>query len=67
MPESPADFHRLDSRLRLSGELIARTGLHIGSGAVEHDAMDMPVLRDAEGFPFVREYAPVSNRPTPQV
>ncbi len=53
MPESPADFHRLESRLRLSGELVTRTGLHIGSGAVERDAMDMPVLRDAEGYPFI--------------
>ena len=52
--DSPADFHRLDSRLRLSGRLITRTALHVGAaddGGL--DISDMPVLKDGRGLPFI--------------
>jgi CRISPR-associated RAMP protein (TIGR02581 family) len=49
-----ADFHRWNERIRLSGQLVTRTALHVGSGA-DHDraGCDLPVLRDAEGFPVI--------------
>lgn len=54
MNESIADFHKLSERLRLTGVLETRTALRIGSGgAAELDGSDLPVLRDALGFPFV--------------
>jgi CRISPR-associated RAMP protein (TIGR02581 family) len=54
MKGSAADFHRLESRLRLSGQIITRTALRIGSGGSgEMDAADLPVLRDADGYPFI--------------
>jgi CRISPR-associated protein Csm3 len=51
---SPADFHRLDSRLRLVGRLVTRTALHVGAaegGGL--DIADMPVLKDGRGLPFI--------------
>ncbi len=51
---SPADFHRLDSRLRLVGRLVTRTALHVG--AAEGGGLnisDMPVLKDGRGLPFI--------------
>jgi CRISPR-associated protein Csm3 len=51
---SSADFHRLDSRLRLGGRLVTRTALHIGAaegGGL--DIADMPVLKDGRGLPFI--------------
>lgn len=48
-----ADFHRLDSRLRLSGVLVTRTGLHVGAGSADFEGLDQPVLRDGLGFPFI--------------
>ena len=51
---SAADFHVLHKRLRLMGTLTTRTALRIGSGGSgELDAADLPVLRDAEGFPLI--------------
>ena len=52
MVDSPADFDRLESRLRLRGTLTLQTALHIGAGK-ETEGVDLPVLRDAAGFPFV--------------
>lgn len=49
-----ANFHALRQRLVLRGTLTAMTGLRIGSGgADELDAVDLPVLRDGDGFPFI--------------
>ncbi|WP_437635842.1 type III CRISPR-associated RAMP protein Csx7 [Sorangium sp. So ce854] len=54
MSSSAADFHRLQQRLRLSGQLVTRTALRIGSGGSgQLDAADLPVLRDAEGYPLL--------------
>lgn len=54
MREPVADFHKLEQRLRLTGSLVTRSGLRIGSGgAGELDAVDLPVLRDASGFPLI--------------
>ncbi|WP_437623256.1 type III CRISPR-associated RAMP protein Csx7 [Sorangium sp. So ce1151] len=54
MKGSAADFHRLERRLRLSGHIITRTALRIGSGGSgELDAANLPVLRDADGYPFI--------------
>lgn len=54
MSSSVADFHRLESRLRLAGQIITRTALRVGSGGSgEMDGADLPVMRDAEGYPFL--------------
>lgn len=54
MNDRPDDFHVLRRRVRLTGVLTTRTGLRIGAGgAGDADAVDLPVLRDAEGFPFI--------------
>jgi CRISPR-associated protein Csm3 len=54
MRSSPADFHALKQRLRLSGQIVTRTALRVGSGGSgELDAANLPVLRDAEGYPFL--------------
>lgn len=53
MSERVADFHRLDSRLRLGGALITRTALRIGGAGGELDGVDLPVLKDAAGRPFI--------------
>lgn len=51
---SPANFHVLKRRLRLTGEITTVTALRIGSGgAGALDGADLPVLRDREGFPFI--------------
>lgn len=48
------DFHSLRERLCLHGILTTRTGLRIGSGGSgELDAVDLPVLRDAQRFPLI--------------
>ena len=47
------DFHRLESRLRLTGVLITRTALRIGAGGGDLDGVDLPVIKDACGFPFI--------------
>ena len=53
-PDSPANFHVLRQRLRLTGEITTITALRIGSGgAGELDGADLPVLRDRHGFPFI--------------
>lgn len=53
-PASPANFHALRQRLRLTGEITTVTALRIGSGgAGELDGADLPVLRDRAGFPFI--------------
>jgi CRISPR-associated RAMP protein (TIGR02581 family) len=49
---SPANFDRLESRVRLTGTLQLVTALHLGAGKGV-DGTDMPVLKDAEGFPFI--------------
>jgi CRISPR/Cas system CSM-associated protein Csm3 (group 7 of RAMP superfamily) len=48
-----ADFHRLESRLRMTGSLITRTGLRIGAGDGEAVGVDLPVIKDAVGRPFI--------------
>ena len=51
---SPADFHRLDSRLRLFGRLVTKTGLHVGAAeGAGLDIADMPVIKDGRGLPFI--------------
>lgn len=52
MTERVADFHRLESRLRLTGSLITRTALRIGGGG-GLDGVDLPVIKDAAGRPFI--------------
>jgi len=52
MTERVADFHRLESRLRLTGSLIAHTALRIGAGG-GLDGVDLPVIKDAAGRPFI--------------
>lgn len=47
------DFHRLEARLRLSGVLVTRTALRIGGAGGDLDGVDLPVLKDAAGRPFV--------------
>lgn len=54
MSNPAADFHRLESRLRLRGVLETKTALRIGSGGGgDLDASDLPVLRDADGYPLI--------------
>ncbi len=49
-----ANFHRLTSRLRITGMLETKTALRIGSGGGgDLDASDLPVLRDADGYPLI--------------
>lgn len=51
---TPADFHRLERRLRLTGRLVTRTGLRVGSGGGGVlDGANLPVLRDRDGYPFI--------------
>lgn len=52
--DDPADFHRLDGRLRLRGLLHARTALHVGAAqGGAQDVSDLPVLKDGRGLPFI--------------
>lgn len=54
MSEAVADFHKLEQRLRLTGQFITRTALRIGSGGSgELDGVDLPVLREATGYPLI--------------
>lgn len=54
MTATVADFHSLQSRLRLAGTLTTRTALRIGSGGGGAlDSADLPVLKDADRMPFV--------------
>jgi CRISPR-associated protein Csm3 len=48
-----ADFHRLTERLRLTGTLLTRTGLRIGNAGGDLDGVDLPVIKDAGGRPFI--------------
>lgn len=48
-----ADFHRLASRLRLRGVLCTQTALRIGASGGDFDGVDLPVIKDAAGFPFL--------------
>jgi CRISPR-associated RAMP protein (TIGR02581 family) len=53
LPE-PANFHRLERRVRFRGRLVAVTGLRVGAGGGDvTDAVDLPVLKDGEGYPFL--------------
>jgi CRISPR-associated RAMP protein (TIGR02581 family) len=47
------DFHRLESRLRLTGVLCTRTALRIGGAGGDLDGVDLPVIKDAAGLPFL--------------
>ncbi len=48
------NFDALTERLCLRGSLVTRTGLRIGSGGSgESDAVDLPVLRDAQRYPLI--------------
>lgn len=55
--QGPAEavFHdRFHNRLRFEGQLITRTGLHIGAGNNRNlMSTDHPVVRDAMGKPFI--------------
>lgn len=52
--DNAANFHILTSRYRLQGVLETKTALRIGSGgAGAFDGSDLPVLRDADGFPLI--------------
>jgi CRISPR-associated protein Csm3 len=48
-----ADFHRLEARLRITGTLTTRTALRIGAGSAGVDGVDLPVMKNAAGMPFV--------------
>lgn len=48
-----ADFHRLESRIRITGTLTTRTALRIGAGSAAVDGVDLPVIKNAAGLPFV--------------
>lgn len=48
------NFDILSSRLRLRGELVTQTALHIGAGgASDMEVTDLPVLKTAQGYPFI--------------
>ena len=46
---------KLHGRVILKGEIHVLTGLHIGGspGALEIGGLDLPVIRDARGFPYI--------------
>lgn len=47
-------FGRFENRVVLTGRVIAKTGLHIGSGgSLEPVGADNPVVRDAQGSPYI--------------
>lgn len=46
------DFHVLTRRVRLTGTITTVTGLRVGAGK-GGDAMDLPILRDVDGLPFL--------------
>ncbi len=48
-------FEKFSSRVAIRGQLIAETGLHIGTNisALDPSATDSPVIRDATGHPFI--------------
>ncbi|MEZ4436770.1 MAG: CRISPR-associated RAMP protein Csx7 [bacterium] len=47
------DFDRLRTRVRLIGRITTLTGLRIGASGGGGDAVDLPVMRDAQGYPFL--------------
>lgn len=47
------DFDLLRERIVLTGTLTTRTALHIGGGAGELDAVDLPVVKTHRGDPFI--------------
>lgn len=49
------NFERLEKRQIFEGEIVALTPLHVGSGKpeVEIGAVDMPVLRNSAGTPYI--------------
>jgi CRISPR-associated protein Csm3 len=53
MNERVADFHRLESRLRLTGTLTTRTALRVGAGRADVGGVDLPVMKNAAGLPFI--------------
>lgn len=54
MSESrPDDFDLLRERIVLTGTLTTRTALHIGGGAGELEAVDLPVVKTNRGDPFI--------------
>lgn len=55
MSAQPVDnFDVLSSRLRLQGELVTQTALHVGAGsASDIEVTDLPVLKTAQGYPFI--------------
>lgn len=48
-----ADFHRLEARLRLTGTLTTRTALRVGAGSADVGGVDLPVMKNAAGLPFI--------------
>ena len=46
-------------KLILEGEIQCQTGLHIGAGkgSLEIGGADNPVVKDAFGFPYIRQFA----------
>ena len=54
MTETILGFETLQSRMRFTGELVARTGLRIGAGRdTDVAGHDLPVMRDGSGRPFI--------------
>ena len=47
------DFDLLRERIILQGTLTTRTALHIGGGAGELEAVDLPVVKTSRGEPFI--------------
>ena len=47
------DFDLLRERIVLTGTLTTRTALHIGGGAGELEAVDLPVVKTNRGDPFI--------------
>lgn len=50
-----ACWERFESRLEITAQLVAETALRVGMGreAAEPTAVDLPVIRDASGKPFI--------------
>jgi len=49
----PDDFDMLRERIVLTGVLTTLTALHIGGGASEIEAVDLPVVKTNRGDPFI--------------
>ncbi len=50
-----AVWERFESRLEITGQLVAETALRVGMGgeAADPTAVELPIIRDPEGTPFI--------------